>query len=103
MFVTYPDACWYPDLETRPTPNFSQPSTSETTRVGFLFRTWARPPTLRTAGLRADERAKFGIAGLHAHGKGPPNNEHAECLCFCVNIPEVPTRLKCGEHIDTLE
>ena len=87
MFVSYPYACWYPDLETRPTPNFSQPSTSETTRVGFLFRTWARPPTLRTAGLRAHERT-------------PPMNEHVGCLSFCANIPEVPEVWE--EHIDTL-
>ena len=56
-------------------------------RAWILFRTWARSPTLRTAGLRAHERT-------------PPMNEHVGCLSFCANIPEVPEAWV--EHIDTL-
>ena len=44
---------------------------------------------------------KFGIAGLHAHERNPPINEHAGVSVFCVNMPEVPKAWE--EHIDTLE
>ena len=43
---------------------------------------------------------KFGIAGLRAHERNPPINEHAGCLFFCVNMPEVAEAWE--EHTDTI-
>ena len=68
--ITYPHVRFLSGCELVPgpgnppkTPNLSQSSSSDTTRVGFLFRVWARSPTRRIAGLRADEWAQVWNSG----------------------------------------